>query len=166
MTAPTPAERRGYPLPPWAAAESPAEHNGADVLEYLLGLTTDGLGLNVAGIRQAEAYLDAWLDRHRAAQDVASRCLIEGHTDAVDELAGLRTELRDARVAVRDAYDAGHAAGVELAAARQYVDGHLPDDVVELLELVERADVDELEARASDVRLGNCGRACPCESSS
>lgn len=88
-TEPTPTERRGYPLPPWALeARYP---NGAEVLEYLVGLCVDEDDeddeVKPGGAEQAEAYLDAITTARADAQAAASRCLVEGHEDAVTELA-------------------------------------------------------------------------------
>lgn len=162
---PTPTERRGYPLPPWARAESPAEHTGADTLEYLLDLLSGEYGLDRSGMRQAEAYLDAWLTRHREAQDTASRCHIEDHDS-------LKAELAEARAAVYDAYRAGYShrndeltRSAAAGTVALYVVVAIPEDDLDTVDPAYIADRAYVEAkrvlerqRAMRARLDTVGR--------
>jgi hypothetical protein len=124
--------RRGYPLPPWA--REMREPGGAELARWLDRLTA------AHGYDAAAAYLDTMLVRHAESQGRASVRLVR-IVDLLDEVNDLRQERDDVRAeleaahrervaAVRDAYNAGHAAGVDYAAARNDVDAALLAQIV------------------------------------
>lgn len=95
----TPAERRGYPLPPWTAeARYPS---GAEVLDWLLDLL-EAYPQTEDGVAQATAYLDAITTARADAQAAASRCHVADHEGAVAQLADLERRLAELRARYRD----------------------------------------------------------------
>lgn len=148
----TPAERRGYPLPPWS--EEARYPSGEEVLSWLVELLDEDRGEvrydpEGPGYASVVAYLDAIVKARAEAQAAASRCAMEDHDGAVRYVVDARADALAVHGRVRELERTLAAQGEAYRALEElYVATHRPP-----VQLVTEVDEDDERHDVVTIRL-------------